>query len=361
VFAGIEAANAVLVERWFGLLGKGRRGALVGVRPTLDLDPTDVEVFGSEKEGVAYSYEGKRVGRPHLVVWAEAGVVVAADYGDGRSDPRGQAPGLIRRAVAGLPKELQAPIVRADSGFFDVKVASAAIEAGCDFAIVAKRSTATWASVGRVSEGRWRPAVGMAGAEVAECDYRPVGWPPGTRCVVRRVRVDADDISGDERSRRRRTMDPAQLRLALNGEVGHVYAYSFILTNLSWLPVPFEAWFRQRALVEERIKDAKLGAALRHLPSGKKAVNRTWMWAALLALNISNWIQSLAGADMDGRGRAHGKRLRRELICVPARIVHRARYIVIRLAAGVREGPFERVWCSLRLLPTRPPPGAVSG
>jgi hypothetical protein len=73
------------------------------VRPTLDLDPTDVEVYGRQKEGVAYNHQGQLVGRPHPVVWAEAGVVVAAELGDGRTDPRPQAPGLIRRGVAGPP------------------------------------------------------------------------------------------------------------------------------------------------------------------------------------------------------------------------------------------------------------------
>jgi len=50
------------------------------------------------------------------------------------------------------------------------------------------------------------------------------------------------------------------------------------VTNLDWDVVEVEAWFRQRALVEEAIKDSKAGMALRHLPSGHEAVNRTWMW-----------------------------------------------------------------------------------
>ncbi|MGH9213312.1 MAG: IS1380 family transposase [Acidimicrobiales bacterium] len=360
VFAGIEAANAALVGRWFTALDAERRRALVAVRPTLDLDPTDVEVYGRKKQGFAYNHTGQLVGRPHTAVWAEAGVVLAAELGDGRSDPRPQAPGLIRRAVAALPDGLEAPIVRCDSGFFDHKVAHAAVAAGCDFAIAAKRSPATWAAARAVPEGAWRPAAGMAGAEVAMCDYTPAGWPPGTRCVVRRVRVDATEVSGDARSRRRRTIDPDQLALVLDGQASHAYAYSFIVTNLPWLPVALEWWFRQRALIEERIKDAKLGAALRHLPSGYQAVNRIWMWAAFLALNISGWLQTLARTDISVDGRAHGKRLRRELICLCARVLHRGRRLVLRFAPGMRKGPFLRAWNTLRALPTYTPP-APSG
>jgi Transposase DDE domain group 1 len=355
VFGGLEAANGRLAGRWFAALDVERRQALVDVRPTLDLDPTDVEVYGRRKQGVAYNHTGQLVGRPHPVIWAEAGVVIAADLGDGRTDPRPQAPGLIRRATAALPAGLQAPIVRADSGFFDAKVAHAAVAAGGDFGIVAKRSPATWAAARAVPDDAWRPAAGMTGAEVASCGYVPAGWPPGTRCVVRRVRIDAEDISGDGRSRRRRTIDPNQLRLVLDGQTGHAYAYSFICTNLGWLPVTLEWWFRQRALVEERIRDTKLGMALRHLPSGYAAVNRTWMWAALFALNISGWLQTLARTDLTPDGRAHGKRLRRELICLGARILHRGRQLVLRFAPGMRKGPFLRAWKILRALPAYTP------
>jgi hypothetical protein len=48
---------------------------------------------------------------------------------------------------------------------------------------------------------------------------------------VRRVRVDAAEISHDGRSRRRRTITSEQLALALGGQLDHVWAVSFIVTN----------------------------------------------------------------------------------------------------------------------------------
>ena len=79
--------------------------------------------------------------------------------------------------------------------------------------------------------------------------------------------VRPEELSFDPRSRRRRTIDPTQLSPLEDGEIGVAYAYSFILTNLEKDATEIESWFRMRALVE-KIKDAKLGAALRHLPSG---------------------------------------------------------------------------------------------
>jgi hypothetical protein len=349
VFSSVEQAMGELVKRWFALLPESRRQELVGTRPTIDLDPTDVEAYGVQKEGVDWNHAGQRVGRPHPAVWAEAGVALAADLGSGTSDPRPQAPALIARAIAALPVGLLRSIIRADSGFFDKDVAFAALRAGADFAICAKRNPAAWRACREIDEGSWHKAKGMD-AEVAECGYRPKGWPEGTRCVVRRVKVRADELSSDPRSRRRRTIDPNQLVLLEEGEIGFAYAYSFIVTNLDWSAVEIEAWFRMRALVEEKIKDAKLGAALRHLPSGYEATNRAWMWSAFLALNISTFLQSLSGLDTGRHGRAHGKRLRRELIAVPARVLRHARTLVVRVAPEHRDGVFADAWASLAAL-----------
>jgi hypothetical protein len=371
--AGLEAADAVLVARAFEILPEPERARLLAVRPTIDSEPTDVEVYGKKKgspavsvgrsarllpgsrdrpeaarrsaagrltssimagaglgtglvkgrtatrvrprlrrplttprrggpdrnnpnnpapsrrtswsghprerqktqkkRGVAFNYAGQRCGRPHPGVWAEAGWVLAADLGSGTNDPRPQAPSLIARSVAALPDGLRRPIVRGDSGFFDSGVTRAALAAGADFAVAAKRNPAVWRAVRAVPADAWEPAHNMAGAEVAVCDYHPDGWPEGTRAILRRVRVDAEEIRADPRSRRRRTIDPDELKAVKQRRADHAYAYVIILTCLDWEPVEIDAWFRERAQVEERLKDSKLGMALRHLPSGYPAVN----------------------------------------------------------------------------------------
>jgi Transposase DDE domain group 1 len=266
-----------------------------------------------------------------LATWAEAGVALAAELLSGDADPRPHAPGLLGRALAGLPAGLGRPRLRADSGFFDQHLAAAALQAGCDFAICARRNPALWRAIRAVDPDAWQPAAGMPGAEVATCAYRPQGWAAVTRAVVRRVAICARQLAADPRSRRRRTIDPEQLRLALAGK-HWVYGYSVILTSLADDPVTIEAWFRHRADIEDRIRDAKLGYALRHLPSGHVAVNRVWLWAALLALNLSAWTQALG---LGTSSRAHAKRLRRELVCAPGRVVHHARRTVVRLPPPV--------------------------
>jgi hypothetical protein len=345
----VERANAALVHKAFALLDDKRKDALRAVRPTIDLDPTTVEVYGHAKQGAAYNYQGQMSYRPHPAIWAETGWALAAELGSGKSDPRPQAPSLIARAVPALPVGLGRPIVRADSGFFDKAVAQAALENRCDFAIAAKRTEAAWRSERKIADATWRPAIDMD-AEVALCDYAPAGWPEGTRTIVRRVEVERHELSGDARSRRRRTIDPNQLALVEAGDAEVMYAYSFIVTNLSGDICEIEAWFRKRALVEEKLKDSKLGLAMRHMPSGYEAVNALWMWAALLGLNLSSWLQALTGHD-EADGRAHAKRLRRELLCVPARVVRHAGRLEVRCAPEDNDGAFGAAWAALdRLL-----------
>jgi len=87
-------------------------------------------------------------------------------------------------------------------------------------------------------------------------------------------------LSADPRSRRRRTVAKDQLALALGGAADHVWATSFIVTNIpadSGDYVGLEAWFRNRTSTEERFREAKLGAGVNHLPSADPTVNTVWM------------------------------------------------------------------------------------
>jgi len=339
--AGVEEGVGEIVCRVVGLLPPARRAVLRAGGATIDLDGTDVECYGATKEGIAYNYKGQRGGRPHVATWAEAGVVTAADLLAGDEDPRPGAGSLIERSVATLKAAgvTVRPTVRGDVGYFAKDIAWAAVAAGCDYSLGVTRNPAAWRAAAAIPDRAWCKAKRMKGAQVAVCDYTPAGWPPGNTCVVRRVKVRATDISTDPRARRRRTIPKGQLALALDGLVTHVYAYSFIATNLDVSTgakaVAAEAWHRMRTDIEDRIRDAKHGAALRHLPSASRAANTVWMWGALLAVNLSAWLQELAGLDGgDGRGRAHLGTLRHRLLTVPARLIRHAGQVTLRLPPG---------------------------
>jgi hypothetical protein len=275
-WAVVESGVAVCTDRMLRMVPAARAAVLAG-EVTVDLDTTDVEVYGRKKRGVAYNYQGQRVGRPHVALWAEAGTVLAADLLAGDVDPRPGAAGLLRRALAALPARVRAAEVRmrADAGYFAGELARAAHEEGIGFAIGAKRIAPLWRMLAGIAEGDWTEAIDMSGAQVAVADYRPDWWPADTWLLIRRVRLDiaAGAVSADVRSRRRRTLHPDQRALPLTelAEADAVYAYSFIATNLD-VATPCQAakvehWYRHRTAVENLFRDSKHGAALRHLPS----------------------------------------------------------------------------------------------
>jgi Transposase DDE domain group 1 len=352
----VEDGVTELVGRVVRLLPAKRRAVLLTGPATIDLDGTDVQCYGSHKEGIAYTYKGQRAGRPHVASWAEAGVALAADLLAGDEDPRPGAADLICGAAATLKTVgvSARPVARGDVGYFAAEIAWAAIDNGCDFSLGVMRNQAVWRQLATISEGAWRPAKRMKGAQVAVMDYAPAGWPPGTRTVVRRVKIPAEQISADPRSRRRRTIPKGQLALALEGVTDHAWAYSFIATDRDVSApakaVKHEAWHRMRTSIEDRIRDAKHGAALRHLPSGNRTVNTVWMLAALLAINLSAWLQELSGLD-DGHGgaRAHLGTLRHRLLLVPARLVRHAGQTILRLPPG--QQLLAQVLARLRKLP----------
>jgi hypothetical protein len=366
----VETGLAVVTERMLALLPAPRAAGLAGGPVTIDLDATDVEVYGRKKRGVAYNHQGQRAGRPHVAAWAETEIVLAADLGAGNDDPRASAADLMRRALAGLPQQARAGArvaMRADAGYFAGQLARAAHDEDIAFAIGAKRIAPLWRLLDGIAEEDWREAIEMENAQVAVADYRPDWWPADTALLIRRVRLAPEQVSGDLRSRRRRTLHPGQRALPIPelATADAIYGYSFILTNLD-VSAPDKAaaaehWYRHRTTIENIFRDSKHGAALRHLPSGYPQVNNAWMWGALLAASMAAWLHQLTTATRgetitQGHGTRGGKAmiatLRRRLIAVPARLVRHAGTLILRLPPG--HGLLAEVLARLRALPATP-------
>jgi len=250
--------------------------------PTIDLDASDIEVYGKTKQGVGWNYTGVRSGRVHLASWAQAELPLAADLIAGNTYVRPDAGGLLAQALASMPTQVCGrPRVRADAGYFDATLAHAAVELGCDFAIAAKRNPAAWRSLSAVPDGDWREARGMHGAQVAGMTTPPRAGPTGpTRssagsrsASTSSVPTPARDAAGPSRK--------TSSRWALGGAADYVWAVSFIVTNIPANHgdlVGLEAWFRNRTAIEERFREVKHGGGLNHLPSADPAVNSVWMW-----------------------------------------------------------------------------------
>ena len=215
------------------------RAGLVLRDPTIDLDASDVVVYGRTKRGVSWRYARVRSVRVHLASGAAAELPLAAELTAGNDDVRPRA-GALLTGLSRCP-----PSRRSAAG------------AGCG----PTPATSTprrrpppsgWAATSRsrrsgtrLPGGRWRPSPTRTGRT-------PVAWPArrsrpsttlrpagrrvstGTYTLIRRVQVPTERLSADPRSRRTRTVAPDQLALTLGGadDAEDVWAVSFILTNI---------------------------------------------------------------------------------------------------------------------------------
>jgi hypothetical protein len=339
----IERAIARAGQRLDRALGRDP-----GEPVTIDLDATQVTVYGQRKQGAARSRHGHMSYAPHVAFWAQRGRALTSELVGGNRErlSGGECATIATRAIGLLPDGHGAVTMRIDSAYYAVELLQRLRREQARFTVSVPRNQAMWKSLGQIPESAWADALDMPGAQVAETTYSPTGWRhEPLRLIVRRVPFSAQKIAdGSLTARRRKTIHPDQLALALDGQVASVFGYSFILTDIPHQPtVWIEHFHRHRAQIEERLKDTKLGQALRHLPSGNVNANRVWLAAALLALNLTAFCCDLcpaAGASGkapdDAPLRRTAQTLRRILFNVPARIVRSARRTILRLPEGFR-------------------------
>jgi Transposase DDE domain group 1 len=339
----VERAMARAGERLDRALGRDRAEPV-----TIDLDATQVTVYGQRKQGAGRSRHGSMSYAPHIAFWAQRGRALTSELVGGNKEKLcgRECARIATRAISLLPDGHGPLTMRIDSAYYAVELLDRLRREKARFTVSVPRNQAMWKALGQIPESAWSDALDMPGAQVAETTYTPAGWRhEPLRLIVRRVSFSAQKIAdGSLTARRRKTIHPDQLALALDGEVASVFGYSFIQTDLYCQPTVWvEHFHRHRAQIEERLKDAKLGQALRHLPSGDQHANRVWLTAALLAVNLTAWCCELcpaAGASGkapdDAPLRRTAQTLRRILFNVPARIIRSGRRTILRLPQGFR-------------------------
>jgi len=317
-----------------------------GEEVTFDLDATETKVFGRRKRGTGRTRQGHLAYNSYVVTWAQRGRALTSELKGGNQARirAAESDRMLGRAQRLLPDGHGQVTVRGDSGFYAVELMNGCRKRNMRFTFSATRTSLMWSKLAEIAQDDWEDAIDMNGAEVAEVPFTPEGWKhEQLRLIVRRVPVTAAEVlAGSPKARRRKTIPPEQLQMVLEGQLESTYAYSFIVTDIpanDKTTTELELFHRQRAQIEERFKDAKLGQALRHLPSGDLNANRLWLCCSLLALNLSAWICDISPAaaasgqadDENAPLRRHAKALRHILFCVPGRIIRTARRLIVRL------------------------------
>jgi hypothetical protein len=212
----IERAQARVGERLDRELGRDPAEDV-----SFDLDATETEVYGRQKQGAARSHSGALAYNSYVVTWARRGRALTSELVGGNrsriSAPESAA--MIARATALLPAEHGQVTVRGDSGFYSAALMMGLREQQVRFTLSASRTTRMWRALREIPEDAWADATQMRGAQVAETAVTPDGWEhEPLRLIVRRVAVSAAEIqAGSPKARRRSTIPADQLAMVLDG------------------------------------------------------------------------------------------------------------------------------------------------
>jgi hypothetical protein len=301
-FGHVRQLDRVLAE---ALRRAWQAGAGPGAeRLVIDLDSFIGEVYG-QKQGAAFGYT--RVRGYHPLVAARAGTreILHLRLRKGSANTqRGILPFvnelIARVGRAGASGE---KLLRADSGFWNVKLLERLERAGWHYSITIRINKAVAARLEQIPERAWQTIPDYSKTGEAQIAETTLGQ---RRLIVRRVR-----------------------NLSPQGELFPNWQHHPFLTNRNEATALVEAEHRDHAVVEQAIRDLK-EQALAHYPSGSFAANSAWTVIAALAHNLLRWTEQLGSAEPVVRA---ARSLRRRLLTIPGRLTSHAGRVTLHLPA----------------------------
>lgn len=279
---------------------------------TLDLDSTLVEHHGpgGSRQGARGTYAGKVAWHPLLCFVAETGEWLHGRLRNGRVHASNGAGRFLVECLRRLPERTRV-FLRADEGFCGQDLLAVLEGRAVTYAVGAPIYRGLRERAAAIAESDWQPSSYREGSEVAAFDWRPKTWDKPRRFVVRR-----DPLAHGE-------------QLTLEGREWHYWA--FVTNDVERSADELECWHREKANVENRIKEAKLGFGLDNLPCHGFHANWTYLLITLLAYDLLCWLKLLALPESE-RG-SYAKRLRFRFLAVAGTVGRSGRRLVLRLSA----------------------------
>ena len=244
---------------------------------TLDTDTTVHTLYGKQM-GARKSYnpknKGKKSYQPILTFLAETREYVAGELRNGDGPSGRQIARHLQSAFQMLPAGIGRIFARADSGFYCWEAVDAYQKAGCQFIVVARKTSRL---VEQLQGASWKPSPKTDADGECEFRYQPEGWGEAFRFVALRYEKEPEEVEAGAAE---------QYQLFATSR----YTYRVFVTNLD-RPIDLAVWFyNQRAGAENLIKEANNDAGLAAHPSGRFDVNGIHFQLAMLAYNLNCWL-----------------------------------------------------------------------
>jgi DDE family transposase len=304
--AQLNRALDLLYARVQPLVGRGER-------VTLDLDVSYLEHHGpaGSRQGARGVYTGKVAWHPLLCFVAETGEWLHAKLRNGHAGASTGAARFLGECLRRLPAGARV-FVRADEGFYGKSFLGELERRAITYTVGAQLNRALKERISVVPAADWRHCGYRVGSEVVSFVWKPKRWQQARRFVVRR--------------------DPVEQGEQLSLEAGEWHYWALVTNDDERSADELERWHREKANVENRIKEAKLGLGLDNLPSALFHANWAYLLITLIAYNLLCWLKLLALPSSERT--SYAKRLRFRFLNVAATVGRSGGRIVLRLSAG---------------------------
>lgn len=333
---------------WSKLPGKIRRRRKKHEFALVDLDGHIKRLYGVQKEGADFSYNGRWSYQPLVVSLGGSGECLKVVNQPGSARPSDAAAEAVKEVLPRVKRHFRGALVRGDTDFDRSDIFNAVMAEKAYFAIGGRVHPNRAALVERIAEKNWKPFFPRAerkqrsgstrhgrtanyrrrkAAErrfrtlrtvaqwVSEIDYQPHGLAAACRMIVRRVLIEETDGQG---------------------ALFEHFRYRLVMTNLprSYTARQIIDLTYQRCDQENVIEQFGHGIAGWRMPVAEFMGNSAWLEIARLAWNLGKWIAQLALPSEVVRW--EWKRFRRHFVYIAAKVLKLGRSWVVRLAGSHR-------------------------
>jgi hypothetical protein len=299
---GLAAVNTELLH---AVIAKGKSKIA-----TIDIDATIQE---SNKREAQPHYEGGRGYQPVVAYLCEEDLIIADEFRDGNVPAGKDTVRITKRALDALPSGLAEIRLRADSAFYNTEELKLLVERGVQFCISADMSKPLVALCKKVPEHDWQPLETRTRetVHVAEVAFAPGQWPKSAP-PLRYLAVRFTPTQGEM------------------FETGAGPKYLAVVTNRAGDAASLLRWHWEKAGTIEQIHDVvknELGGGV--LPCGRFGANAAYFRLVLLTYNVLSALKSIGLPPRLHNARP--KRLRFEVLVIPAVVVSHARRLLARV------------------------------
>ncbi|MFQ5814506.1 MAG: IS1380 family transposase [Anaerolineae bacterium] len=305
---------------------------------TLDMDACLVE---TEKQEALYSYKKCKAYQPLTTYWAEQELIVHSEFRDGNVPAGHEQLRVLQETLSHVPHSVEKVLMRSDTAGYQTELLKYCAEGkderfgAIEFAVgvdvtpefkqaVAQVAEEDWQRLERDVDGHKTPT----DQEWAEVCFVP-NWighskkSPDYRYIAIREPLQQVALPGLEGQ-----LDLPFPAMKLVDKGWHkVFG---VVTNRSLPGDQLIWWYRQRCGKSEEAHGVmKEDLAAGKLPSSNFGVNAAWWAIAVLAFNLNSAMKRLVlGKEWVSK---RLKAVRFAFICLPGRVVRRARMLIIRL------------------------------